>query len=236
MLYVSFHGKYMSTAINSIGCFSSSNRTVAAERTEGASGCSPNAEPTKESACKSPFYTDCYEKNATTAEAFRPIENKTYQTRLESFRPDASADEAKKLWDNATMVIVSGDRGNNCGHALLRIGEPGDQQYFHTDSGYGQPFHMNEEGFQTYLQKQGKTQLHEEPISVRNPEATHKALNDSLSNKYLWTGLPTNCVTYIENIIRKGGEPGYDPYNCPKLNMPHPETPPLRDTHTIYGI
>jgi len=224
----------MSTSIKgSIGCSHAINTLRNIESTTGSPGCTPNADA---SSRNSDFYTDYYE-NPPLRE-LPPKQEKLYQKQIESFRADASDNALKTLWDNATMVVVSGSGPNPCGHALLRIGEPGDQHYFHTDALRDRPFYMDETGYQTYLQQEGKTQLHEEPINVRNPQATHQALNESITQKHLWTALPTNCVTYIEDIIRKGGEPDYDPYNCPRLNIPRPpsNTPPLDNPHNIYGI
>jgi len=219
----------MPTSING---FMGSTAVTNASKNMGVTN-SPNAEPAAGRSCNRDFYTDCYE-NPPTRE-LQPRQEKLYQQQIESFRPDVSGSELNKLWDNANMVVVSGSGPNACGHAMLSIGEPGDRHYFHTDALRDKPFYMDEAGYQTYLQQEGKTQLHEEPIPIKNPQATHQALNDSLTQKHLWTGLPTNCVTYIEGVVRQGGQTDYDPYNCPKLNIPRPPAPPLEDALKIYG-
>jgi hypothetical protein len=124
------------------------------------------------------------------------------------------------------VVLVSGDTGNPCGHILVFDRKNG--YYFHAvgdpqSSGlgkaYGYPLYMNEAGYARYLAENGKTELRRRHVDLPNPAGARDYIENTLSSKWLWGGLPHNCVTFAEGVIAAGGGSWGSYSNCPNIAM-----------------
>lgn len=116
----------------------------------------------------------------------------------------------------AACVIVTGDRLNPCGHALLWA----DGHYFHIAEFHGRPKHMDEQGFQRYLSENGKSELGRHRRQLQWPNEAYVKLNELLIKPWLWMMLPNNCIVFVEEVLQAGGATNFGLYsNCPTLQL-----------------
>lgn len=113
---------------------------------------------------------------------------------------------------HACAVIVTGDPGNPCGHALLHTGGG---WYFHVAGGYAVPRFRSESGYQRYLRENHKREIRRWPVKLPNPHGAHRKMQELLARQWLWLGLPQNCVSFVEEIVRAGGSKAGMYLNCP---------------------
>jgi hypothetical protein len=109
-------------------------------------------------------------------------------------------------------VIVSGDKGNPCGHALLHVGNA---WYFHVAGFYKLPKYMHEDGYRRYMRENNKREIRRWPIRLPNPRGAHEKLHDLLAKKWLWGIVVNNCTSFVEEIVQAGGSNAYQMFNCP---------------------
>jgi hypothetical protein len=113
------------------------------------------------------------------------------------------------------VVIVSGDGMNVCGHALPYSGFS--RRYFHVGAGIHEvPRTMNEQQFQRYMREHGKREIHRYRVVLTDPLAAHRKVEQLLSEKWFWGGLPHNCVHFAEQVVTAGGSHAGMWFNCPR--------------------
>jgi hypothetical protein len=111
------------------------------------------------------------------------------------------------------LVVVTGANWNPCGHALLYAGG----MYFHIGELTGYPMRMNPREYLTYLRLEKKSEVRRNPVRIFNPAAARAKLEELLSKRWFWGVLPHNCVAFVEEILRAGGNQGHSNTNCPIL-------------------
>jgi hypothetical protein len=125
-----------------------------------------------------------------------------------------------------SVVAVSGDGPNLCGHLLL-FSPKGGGYYFHVTgdpnaSGMarmrGFPMYMTEPGYRRYLKETGKRELRRRLLKLPNPAGAFLYLERLLSEKWTWMVLPNNCVSFVEEVIAAGGGEWGSYSNCPALS------------------
>lgn len=124
-----------------------------------------------------------------------------------------------------SVVAVSGDGPNICGHLLL-FAPKGGGYYFHvtgdpTASGVkkarGYPMYMSEAGYKKYLKETGKRELRRRPLKLPNPNGAFLYIEGLLAEKWTWAVLPNNCVSFVEEVIAAGGGSWGSYSNCPAV-------------------
>lgn len=113
-------------------------------------------------------------------------------------------------------VVVSGDGPNFCGHLLLNVGGR-TGTYLHVAGIHDFPRQMDENGYQRYLKDAGKTELRRSLVSISNAQAAMLKLEQLLNAKWTWGLLPHNCASFVEEIVRAGGNSAGLYSNCPAL-------------------
>lgn len=116
----------------------------------------------------------------------------------------------------ASVVAVSGDGPNVCGHLLLFIDSSGGY-YFHVAELHGRPRYMNQEGFRRYLRESGKTELRRLHVEIPRPQDAYRRLQALMSESWTWLVLPNNCVAFAEDVIAAGGGEWASASNCPAV-------------------
>ncbi len=116
----------------------------------------------------------------------------------------------------ATVVAVSGDGPNFCGHLLLRAGGRGGL-YFHVAEFRGAPRYMTENGYRRYLRELGKTELRQVPVRLPDPGAAMIYLEALMADTWTWLVVPNNCVAFVEEVIAAGGGTWASASNCPSV-------------------
>jgi len=111
-------------------------------------------------------------------------------------------------------VIVSGDPGNFCGHALLHVG---DRWYFHIAGRNNLPKFMSESGYMRYLKENGKREIRRWNVKVPNPEAAHQKLLEVVTKKWPWYVVYNNCASFVEVVLEAGGSNAGMYLNCPTI-------------------
>lgn len=104
-------------------------------------------------------------------------------------------------WADASLVVVSGDGPNVCGHALLRAGV----FYFHIAGPLNRPYFMTEQNYHQYSLEGRKRELFRRKIVLPNPAGVQLKLEGLSINRWLWLDIPNNCVSYVEEILEAGG-------------------------------
>jgi hypothetical protein len=118
---------------------------------------------------------------------------------------------------SVTLVAVSGDGPNVCGHLLLQAGNGAGGIYFHVAEFHGPPRYMTADGYQRYLREAGKMELRRVALSLPNPQGAMMFLEKIMSEDWLWLALPNNCVTFVEEVIKAGGGKWSSMSNCPSV-------------------
>jgi hypothetical protein len=116
-------------------------------------------------------------------------------------------------WADTWLVVVSGDGPNVCGHALLRAGV----FYFHIAGPLNRPYFMTEQKYHQYSLEGRKRELFRRKIILPYPAGAQRKLEDLSINRWLWLGIPNNCVSYVEEILEAGGADDSIVSNCPVL-------------------
>lgn len=116
-----------------------------------------------------------------------------------------------------TVVAVSGDGPNVCGHLLLYGGHIRGGYYFHVAEIRGYPHYMSESGYGRYLKETGKTEIRRRSLSLPNPQNALLYLENLMANKWTWGGIPNNCVAFVEEVIAAGGGRWSSYSNCPVI-------------------
>lgn len=114
-------------------------------------------------------------------------------------------------WDHTSLVVVSGDGPNVCGHALIKVGF----YYFHIAGLASRPYFMPEQGYRRYLDESGKTELFRRPVYLPDPEGAERKLNELSVDPWYWFGIPNNCVSFVEELFSAGGADESILSNCP---------------------
>ena len=114
------------------------------------------------------------------------------------------------------VVAVSGDGPNICGHLLLYTPNRGGY-YFHVAEFHGYPRYMSESGYRRYLREAGKTELRRRYLSLPNAVGALLYLEGLMANTWTWGGIPNNCVSFVEEVIRAGGGTWSSYSNCPDV-------------------
>lgn len=117
-------------------------------------------------------------------------------------------------FQHTCAVIVSGDIGNFCGHALLHVGHG---WYFHVAGRNNLPKLMSEGGYQRYLKENGKREIRRWRITIRNPAGAHRKLEELLRKQWMWLVLPNNCAAFVEEVVQAGGSDAGMYFNCPTV-------------------
>jgi len=126
-------------------------------------------------------------------------------------------------------VIVSGEKPNPCGHALLfvpSINNRSNGLYFQVVGNpknpsllevafFGMsyailkkvvwyPLMMDSAGYQRYLNENGKTELGRLYYTLSNPDAAINRLIELMQRKWAWGAIVHNCASFVEHIIKVG--------------------------------
>jgi hypothetical protein len=126
---------------------------------------------------------------------------------------------------HASIIAVSGDSINLCGHLLL-YSPSGGGTYFHVtgDSNasglarlQGYPMYMSETGYRRYLKETKKMELRRRSVTLPNPAGAYLYLESLLAEKWTWKVLPDNCVTFVEEVVHAGGGNWGSYSNCPTI-------------------
>jgi hypothetical protein len=121
-------------------------------------------------------------------------------------------------WSNYSsfyLITVSGDKANFCGHALLNLGGTAGI-YAHIAELNGRPKVMNHSGYDRYLAENGKRELGRLRLFIPAPGMALRKFESLLVEKWIWGGIPNNCYTFVEDIIKSGGGDISKVMNCPK--------------------
>lgn len=103
---------------------------------------------------------------------------------------------------------------NVFGHTLLCFGT--NIGYIHVDSVYGYPKLIPAADFDRYLRENGKKVLHRFYVQDLSDPAAALAEAERLRLiKWLWLGVPHNCVAFAEQILGKGGSKWTSKTNLP---------------------
>ena len=116
--------------------------------------------------------------------------------------------------DKPSVAYVVGGNINVFGHVLFCFGE--NVGYIHVDDPYGYPKLIAARDFSRYLDENGKhvfyrhmlTDLSKENEAVKEAERLRAI-------KWLWLGVPHNCVAFAEQIAGKGGSTWTSKTNLP---------------------
>lgn len=128
-------------------------------------------------------------------------------------------------FSDVSIVAVSGDGPNVCGHLLLYASNGGGY-YFHVTgdpnaSGplrlRGYPMYMTEADYRRYLKETGKRELRRRSLKLPNPAGAYLYLESLLAEKWTWAVLPHNCVSFVEAVLSAGGGDWSSYSNCPAL-------------------
>ena len=117
---------------------------------------------------------------------------------------------------NASVIAVSGDGINACGHLLLYV-PSGGGYYFHVAGVHEAPRYMTESGYRRYLTESGKRELRRRSLRLPDPAGAYLHLEGLLAEKWFWGAVPHNCVSFVEEIISAGGGDWGSYSNCPAV-------------------
>jgi hypothetical protein len=116
-------------------------------------------------------------------------------------------------WRRTHIIVVTGD--TPCGHALLNVGGR-EGYYIHVAPPViSRPRYMRETGYQRYLEEHGKRELKRQYVYLSKPEEAQKRLDFFMAAHWVWMGLPSNCASFVEEVIRAGGSQVGITWHCP---------------------
>jgi hypothetical protein len=113
---------------------------------------------------------------------------------------------------HAYAVVVSGAAWNPCGHMLLNTGGG---WYFHIAERKGKPRFMYEAGYRRYLTEHGKREIRRTFVHIPDPASSHKKLEELLAKDWSWWVMPSNCASFVEDVVQAGGSNAGLYFNCP---------------------
>ena len=116
-------------------------------------------------------------------------------------------------WKHTRLIVVSGDGPNVCGHVLVKAGA----YYFHIQNDKSPPYYIGEDGYKRYLEENGKTELQNTKVWLKNPEGAQRKLEELSARNWRYFLFSNNCVHYVEEIFKAGGARFGNPLNCPRL-------------------
>ena len=119
-------------------------------------------------------------------------------------------------FEHTHAVVVSGDKWNPCGHAILNAGGFAGW-YFHVAGRYIVPRYMRPNDYKRYLTENGKHEIRRTVVKIPNPIGAHRKLEELLSTPWFWGGLPHNCASFLEAVVQAGGSKAGLYFNCPTL-------------------
>jgi hypothetical protein len=119
-------------------------------------------------------------------------------------------------------VIVSGMKGNPCGHALLFVPSAyaissSDGSYFQVAGANGLPRIMSQTGYKRYLRENGKKEITRYAVELTDPDGAVNRLVDLMMKQWRWLLLPHNCAAFVEDVVSAGGSSAGLYSNCPRL-------------------
>lgn len=119
-------------------------------------------------------------------------------------------------WTNVYAIVVSGDKWNPCGHALLRVGT----DTFHISGLRRRPYYLSHAGYSHYLRENGKRQLRSDRVLITKPERAQEKLEELTAHPWVWGAIAHNCSTFVEEVIQAGGARNAGLYlNCPRVEI-----------------
>jgi hypothetical protein len=130
-------------------------------------------------------------------------------------------ERAFEFTHDASIVVVTGDGPNFCGHGLLNTNNCGGWYFHVTGEVYTQPWFMDAQGYGRYMRENGKQEIRRIPLLIKEPKKAREKLMDLLSQKWLWMGIPHNCVTFVETVASAGGSAFELRWNCPGPETKH---------------
>jgi hypothetical protein len=74
---------------------------------------------------------------------------------------------------------------------------------------------MSEIGYRGYLAEAAKQELFRREVHLPDPEGAQRKLEELSARRWLWLGIPNNCVSYVEELFRAGGANEAILSNCP---------------------
>lgn len=119
-------------------------------------------------------------------------------------------------FSSVEVIAVSGDGINVCGHLLLRVNSGGGY-YLHVAGLKDYPKYMTESGYSRYLKENKKKELNRISTKLSNPKAAYVKFEELLAEKWTWLLVPNNCVTFVEEILKAGGNEWASLSNCPAV-------------------
>lgn len=119
-------------------------------------------------------------------------------------------------FEHVCAVIVSGDGGNFCGHALLHIGTSW-SWYVHIAGVYKEPKFLHENDYLRYLNENGKREIRRWAVRLPNPKGAHEKLHELIVKPWLWGIFIHNCASFVEQVMRAGGSRAGQLFNCPSM-------------------
>ena len=54
-------------------------------------------------------------------------------------------------------------------------------------------------------------------VSIQNPDASNRKLEELLAKQWTWFVLPNNCANFVEEVLQAGGTSAGLYSNCPTL-------------------
>lgn len=111
-----------------------------------------------------------------------------------------------KSWE-FEIIVVTGSKINFCGHILLKIGGPFGY-YVHVPGpqlGRVEPPHyLSEAEYKNYLVGYRKKELLRKAIHVPYPMGALRRMEQLLSENWNYLLVTSNCVTFVEEILKHG--------------------------------
>lgn len=124
-------------------------------------------------------------------------------------------------WSRTEIVLVSGDTWNPCGHVLLSVGG-GFGHYFQytTASVYGYATYIDSESnFQRYLLENKKSELSRKKLTIPDSKKAEERLTKLMNNKWAYGLVVHNCATFVEEVVKAGGNFWDFPDSCPSAGI-----------------
>ncbi|MGF6934289.1 hypothetical protein OKW41_003428 [Paraburkholderia sp. UCT70] len=119
-------------------------------------------------------------------------------------------------FSKTSVVAVSGDGPNVCGHLLLYADSRGGF-YFQVAGLKDYPRYLDLGGYGRYLKESGKVELIRRPVDIPDPNGALLKLEELMSKSWTWWVLPHNCVAFCEDVITAGGGTWGSYSNCPAI-------------------
>ncbi len=113
-------------------------------------------------------------------------------------------------------VVVSGSGPNFCGHLIPNTGGKGGD-YFHVAGVRTYPRVMDQAGYEQYLRANGKKELKRFTVRITDTSAAMLRLEKLVAAKWTRGVLPHDCASFVEEIVKAGGNSAGLYSNCPAL-------------------